>query len=184
MGRVADKAATFLKEGTNRANPNWVRRGIFLCGGLVLTVLTHLPARAQQSLRVDPTGRSGEQRPRLLEEQPPSLPPQWVLPPPPPPSAGKAEHLPLAHVFVREIRLTGNTAISAQELAAVTAPYVNRDLTSEDIESLRLALTHYYINQGYINSGAIIPDQTMADGVVTLRIIEGELSQIEVTGNT
>jgi len=60
MGRVADKVATFLKEGTNRANPNWVRRGICLCVGLVLTVLTHLPARAQQSLRVDPTGRGGQ----------------------------------------------------------------------------------------------------------------------------
>jgi hemolysin activation/secretion protein len=85
---------------------------------------------------------------------------------------------------VREIRLTGNTAISAQELGAVTAPYLNRDLTSEDLEALRLALTHYYINKGYINSGAIIPDQTVTDGVVTLHIIEGELSQIEVTGNT
>jgi hemolysin activation/secretion protein len=92
--------------------------------------------------------------------------------------------LPLAHVFVREIRLTGNTVISTQELAAVTGPYIDRDLTSEDLEALRLALTHYYINKGYINSGAIIPDQTVTDGVVTLRIIEGELSQIEVIGNT
>ena len=144
----------------------------------------HPPASAQQSLGVDPTGRSGERHPRLLEEQPSTSPPQWILPPPPPPPTGKAEHLPLAHVFVREIRLTGNTAISAQELATVTAPYANRDLTSEDIESLRLALTHYYINKGYINSGAIIPDQTVTDGVVTLRIIEGELNQIEITGNT
>jgi hemolysin activation/secretion protein len=84
---------------------------------------------------------------------------------------------------VREVRLTGNTAISAQELATVTAPYTNRDLTSEDLEALRLALTHYYINKGYINSGAIIPDQTVTDGVVTLRIIEGELSRVEVIGN-
>src|SRR5215510_12094891 len=167
-----------------RANPDWVRRGMFLCAWLVLTVLIHTAAQAQQSLRVDPTGRSGEQRPRLLEEQSPTSPPQWILPPPPSPPAGKAEHLPLAHVFVREIRLTGNAAISAQELASVTAPYVNRDLTSEDLEALRLALTHYYISKGYINSGATIPDQTVTDGVVTLHIIEGELSQIEVTGNT
>ncbi len=61
---------------------------------------------------------------------------------------------------------------------------MNRDLTSEDLESLRLALTHYYIKKGYINSGAIIPDQGVTDGVVTLNIIEGELSQIEVTGNS
>jgi len=90
--------------------------------------------------------------------------------------------LPFAQVFVREIRLTGNAAISAQELASVTAPYVNRDLTSEDLEALRLALTHYYINKGYINSGAIIPDQSVANGVVAFRFVEGRVNDVEVSG--
>jgi hemolysin activation/secretion protein len=157
---------------------------VLLYVGLILTVLMHPAAWAQQSLRVDPTGRSGERRPPLLEEQPPRPPPPWVLPPPPLPPPEKSEHLPLPRAFVREIRLTGNTAISAQEVATVTAPYVNRDLTSEDLEALRLALTRYYINKGYINSGAIIPDQTVTNGVITLRMIEGELNRIEVTGNS
>jgi hemolysin activation/secretion protein len=85
---------------------------------------------------------------------------------------------------VREIRLTGNTAISTQELVSVTALYTNRELTAEDLEALRLALTSYYINQGYLTSGALIPDQMATDGVITVRIVEGELSHIEVTGNT
>src|SRR5262245_33503586 len=161
----------------------WEGRSVCACVGLFL-VLMETTAWAQQSLGVDPTGRSGEKRPQLLEEQPPGPPPQWVLPPPPPPPTGKAENLPHVRVFAREIRLTGNTAISTEELTSVTAPYTNRELTSEDHEALRLALTHYYINKGYINSGAVIPDQTVTGGVVTLQIIEGELSRIEVSGNT
>jgi hemolysin activation/secretion protein len=40
-----------------------------------------------------------------------------------------------------------------------------------------------YINGGYVNSGAILPDQTITDGVVTFSIIEGEVTRIELEGN-
>jgi hemolysin activation/secretion protein len=86
-------------------------------------------------------------------------------------------------VFIRSIRLTGNTVFTDAELAEVAAPYSGRYLTSEDLEALRLALTRHYVDRGYINSGAVIPDQKVQDGVVELRIVEGQLTQIAVTGN-
>jgi hemolysin activation/secretion protein len=60
---------------------------------------------------------------------------------------------------------------------------VNRDLTADDLESLRRALTILYINKGYINSGAVIPDQTVAGGVINIQIVEGKLTDIEIQGN-
>src|SRR5712692_11054629 len=120
-GRPSSQRRRARRQMGKGANPGWARRGVPLYVGLVLTVFMHPAAWAQQSLSVDPTGRPGERRPPLLEEQPSRPPPQWVLPPPPLPPPGKSEHLPLPRVFVREIRLTGNTAISEQELAAVTA---------------------------------------------------------------
>jgi hypothetical protein len=47
-------------------------------------------------------------------------------------------------------------------------------LTAEDLESLRLALTYYYVNHGYVTSGAVVPEQDVADGVLTMQIIEGK----------
>ena len=44
-------------------------------------------------------------------------------------------------------------------------------------------LTLHYVNNGYVNSGAVIPDQTVADGVITFDIIEGELTRIDLEGN-
>lgn len=85
--------------------------------------------------------------------------------------------------MVKDIRVVGSTVFSAEELARVTAPYVNRELSSEDLEALRRALTVLYINRGYVNSGAILPDQRVTDGVVTYRIIEGALTGIDVHGN-
>jgi hemolysin activation/secretion protein len=90
--------------------------------------------------------------------------------------------LPVPRVFVRQIRVTGSTVFSEQDLAAVTAPYVNRSVTSEDLEALRLALTRVYINKGYINSGAILPDQTVVGGVITFHIIEGTLTEVTLEG--
>jgi hemolysin activation/secretion protein len=86
-------------------------------------------------------------------------------------------------VFVREIQVAGATVMSAEELGRITAPYVNRELTSEDLEALRLALTLAYVNKGYVTSGAIIPDQTVTEGVIRLQIVEGQLKRIEVEGN-
>jgi hemolysin activation/secretion protein len=84
---------------------------------------------------------------------------------------------------VRQILVTGSTVFSEQELATVTAPFINRTVTSEDLEALRLTLTRLYIDNGYINSGAILPDQTVTDGVMRFDIIEGELTSVTVTGN-
>jgi hemolysin activation/secretion protein len=131
---------------------------------------------------IDPTGRSGES-PRLREEEPRPAPktPPLILPPAPVPK-DKAGFPPV-RAFVREVRVTGSTVFSPEELAAVTGPYQNREVTTEDLEALRIALTLLYINRGYVNSGAVLPDQTIADGVVTFHIIEGELTQIELEGN-
>ena len=102
------------------------------------------------------------------------------LPPVKPPDAGR---VPLGlRVTVRKFRITGNTAISDAELAKVATPFENRELGSAELEELRRQLTLLYVKRGYINSGAVIPDQRIAEGVVEIRIIEGRLVRIEVEG--
>jgi hemolysin activation/secretion protein len=86
-------------------------------------------------------------------------------------------------LFLREVRFHGNTVLSEQELARITAGFVGRLVSAEDLQELRYRLTERYIESGYINSGAVLPDQDVVDGVVTYRIIEGQLSGIAVTGN-
>jgi hemolysin activation/secretion protein len=146
---------------------------------LFLAAVIWLPAAAQAAF-VDPTGRSGE-APTLPQELPQTPRPGTVLPSVPP--IPKGDLVPGLRVFVREIRVVGSTVFSPEELAKITAPYANREVSSEDLEALRVALTTLYINNGYINSGAILPDQTVADGVVNYQIIEGSLTGVEVRGN-
>lgn len=136
----------------------------------------------------DPTLRSGEPSGPLKRKfVPPSMPPPSpVLPsvPTTPPQGETQSQLSQIHVLVKSIRVTGNTVFSDTEIEAVTNPYQNQVLTTEDLERLRLALTLLYVNKGYITSGAIIPDQDVVDGVIQIQIIEGALSRIEIEGTT
>lgn len=88
-----------------------------------------------------------------------------------------------AAVFVRKFRFAGNKRFSGAELSGLTAPYENRELTFEEMQAVKDAITLHYVNNGYINSGAIISDQQVADGTITIDIKEGILSQIEIEGN-
>src|SRR5262249_3899962 len=118
------------------------------------------------------------------EPQAPPPPPR-ILPPIPPAAPPRQLEEPLPHlrVFVKDIRVVGSTIFSAEELAQVTAPYANREVTTEDLEALRLKLTRLYVDRGYVSSGAILPDQSITEGVITYQIVEGGLSGIEVEGN-
>jgi hemolysin activation/secretion protein len=146
---------------------------------LMIIFLWTAPGFAEHA-GLDPTGRSGDPPPQF-EPSAPAQPPEFKLPPVEPPSEDvTATAAPSLRVWISDIEITGNTVIPSSELEKVAQPYLNRRLAAEDIEALRRALTVYYIDRGYINSGAVIPDQTLSGGRITIRIIEGELSRIQV----
>lgn len=119
---------------------------------------------------------------RLLPEvplQPPQPPaPDMQLPPLPTPpvdqlSSGIA-------VKINTINVIGNTVFSNAELHAVVEPFEGRTLGTEDLLNLKNSLTRYYTKAGFINSGAVIPDQQVVDGTITIQIIEGHLTEISI----
>jgi len=115
----------------------------------------------------------------FAQESGPSLLPAQALPLP-----ADKDNLSLKdRVYIKKIRLSGNTKFTENDLAGVTAPYENREVGFEELQTLRHELTLYYVNRGYISSGVVIPDQKVADGTVTLNIIEGVLSKIDIEGN-
>ena len=164
-------------------SPRFVSQ-LFCCIGLAMVMLMASTSAFAQTT-IDPTGRSGEPPGPLKEEfQRPSPPPSPVLPIVPlPPETGVPAQPGTVRVFVRDVHVIGSTAFSDAEIAEVTAPFKNRTLLTEDLERLRLALTLLYINKGYLTSGAIIPDQDVMSGVITVQIIEGTLTRIDVEGN-
>lgn len=131
--------------------------------------------------RTDPTPRFG-QPPPITEKLPQAeTPPLEVLPPLEQEKLAEPG-IPTLKVFVREIRVVGSTVFSPEQLAELVAPFVNRELTTEDLEELRRKITLLYINQGYVSSGAFLPDQDVSEGVLTLAVVEGSLTDIQIQG--
>jgi hemolysin activation/secretion protein len=161
------------------ARRRWLRRTVIV----MICCMTAQPVWAQVFLPpiFDPGGRSRE-GPPLRKEEPLTPKPAPMEPTAPAPPAEMQERLPPVKVFVREFRFEGHTVFTAQELQAVAAPYVNREVTTEDLESLRTAVTLLYVQRGYVTSGAVIPDQAVAEGIVRFQIIEGTLAEINVEG--
>jgi hemolysin activation/secretion protein len=78
---------------------------------------------------------------------------------------------------------TGNKVLTGEELRTVVARHLNTVVSTGELENIREGLTRYYIDKGYVNSGALLPDQLVDDGIVNFVLVEGELSKIEVRGN-
>ena len=147
-----------------------------------MMLLMNLQAQGQANLDAVPPTRPKPEEPKFRQEpqQPPLRRPE--LPPVPPLSPEESERMPLQRFRLRQVNITGNTVFSEETLTAVIEPYLNRDVTSEDLEALRRALTRLYINAGYINSGAVLPDQKVTQGTVTYRMIEGTLTDVTFSG--
>jgi len=148
-------------------------------------LVTAAPSALAQLPGLDPTLRSGDRPdPRLEEGRQEKPKPKISAPAGPEATPDAPQQLgPRIGVLVKKIYIEGNTTFPEEEIAAIAAPFLNRKLYYEDLEQLRRNLTLLYVQNGYVNSGAVLPDQTVANGVVRYVIIEGGLSDVAVNGN-
>ena len=125
---------------------------------------------------------------RPLDEAP-AIPEADLTPPPEPvfelPPVAPAERNRVtgsAAIELRDVVINSNTAIDDATLLALAEPYLGRPVTIEELFQLRDALTLTYVNAGYVNSGAVLPDQEVENGTVQFDIIEGSLEEISING--
>jgi hemolysin activation/secretion protein len=85
--------------------------------------------------------------------------------------------------FVREIKITGNTLISIEELAEFVEVGEGEDMTLGILTLYSNEVTAAYASQGYFLARAFIPAQEIKDGVVIMQVVEGKLGRIKIAGN-
>ena len=82
--------------------------------------------------------------------------------------------------MLRGFKIVGSTILTQVELAETVAPFLDRRIEAETLPLITDALTQRYIEAGYISSGAIVPDQSVENGILEIQIIEGEVGRFEV----
>jgi hemolysin activation/secretion protein len=125
--------------------------------------------------------------PELPDPTPPKPPESSPLQPTQPtPAEGQVRPEILGTIRVDRFEFEGNTAFSDRELAEITKSFLGREITFAELIAVEAAVTQKYLAAGYINSGAVIPaNQSFSrqGAVVKIRIIEGGLEEISITGN-
>ena len=88
-----------------------------------------------------------------------------------------------APTTIAAVRVEGNTLLPAAALAPFTSSLAG---AAPDLDALNAAaarIQNAYREAGYGGVVAYIPPQESRDGVVTVRVVEGKLAQLRVTGN-
>ena len=128
--------------------------------------------------------RPADERPPLEEFEPevPPGPPLRLPPAPPlPPQRPPVESG--LRVFVREVRVVGSTVYTQEELGLLTQPWTNRELDASEIRDLVDTVTRKYVEDGYVSSGAFLPDQDLEGGVLLVQAVEAVLADVVAEGN-
>lgn len=159
---------------------NWRQPLIFLLMSLLFFSVCNPghEARSQEPAHIE---RPGDQRPELPDFEQKKTPDPIGRPPLPAVPRSESDITSAPRVFVKGYLFEGNTVFSDIMLQRIAEPYTNRQVTFEELQELRHRLTLKYVDEGFINSGAVLPDQKIENGMVTFRMIEGRLSEIEIT---
>ena len=82
------------------------------------------------------------------------------------------------------IHVTGATVFSERELLSIWQPYLETKITVDKLYAFASQITQRYAKAGYTLSFALVPEQKIDGGVVTLRVVEGFVGKIAFTGDT
>jgi hemolysin activation/secretion protein len=91
-------------------------------------------------------------------------------------------------IRVKEFRFQGNTVFTQQQLSEVVASFIGRDISIAELLQTSAAIRKFYTDRGYLVAGAFIPEvgNEALDpqaAIVTIRVVEGTVEQIKVTGD-
>ena len=142
----------------------------------MITLLAALPSLSAQAAPVTPDAGS------ILQQIKPAAPPA----PSPAQTGLSIEHKggeklpPGAPFLIKTISIKGNTRYDTATLHALVADAEGKNLTLAQLEALAGRITAYYHAHGYPLARAIIPAQTIHDGIVEIEVIEARYGKIRL----
>lgn len=84
---------------------------------------------------------------------------------------------------LKAIRFNESAFIDAATLSEIGSRYVGRPVRFADLNEMIGEINAIYAQRGIVSARALIPAQTIDDGVLLVRLVEGRLGQLEIEGN-
>lgn len=86
-------------------------------------------------------------------------------------------------LFVGAVNIEGARAIPLADFAAIIEPFVGKTASADDLQALARAIADAARARGYIFASAIVPEQVVDTGTVTVRLDEGAVDRVMITGS-
>lgn len=86
-----------------------------------------------------------------------------------------------ATIKVREFKFQGNTLLSSEALATALAPFTNRELSFEGLQSATDAVGAAYRQAGFVVR-AYLPEQDITEQIVKIQVIEARFAGLRIEG--
>lgn len=83
---------------------------------------------------------------------------------------------------LNRVEIKGNTVFTNAQLESVFKSSYKKEISVAELQQLVDNVTTLYRSSGYILSRAILPPQTIQNGVVQVQVIEGYVSQLTISG--
>lgn len=86
-------------------------------------------------------------------------------------------------VFISRIAVDASDILTVEEIQAITASYENREISISELYEVIGKINELYKHKNYITAKALLPQQTIKDGVVRIQLVEGRIGELLLTGN-
>lgn len=91
---------------------------------------------------------------------------------------------PSAPFLVSHIEITGNTRVETATLHVLVASAEGQHITLPELIALTGRITDYYHAHGYPLARAIVPAQTLKEGIVRIEVLEAHYGKVSVTNQS
>ncbi len=85
---------------------------------------------------------------------------------------------------LKKVKVEGATKVSEKNVAAAYEQLIGQNITLVQVYEIANKITRIYRDHGYILSRAVVPQQEITGGVVTIRVVEGFVSSFNIQGDT
>lgn len=86
-------------------------------------------------------------------------------------------------IDLQRVDVSDSEILASEEIEAVVRPYIGTRVSLADLYEIVAAFDRLYAAKGFITAKAILPPQRIADGVVTIQLVEARIDRVDIEGN-
>jgi len=83
---------------------------------------------------------------------------------------------------LNEVKISGVRTLSLKDIEAIYSNKIGKQVKLSDVYKIADEITKLYVDKGYVLARAIIPAQSIENGIVKIKVVEGRIGTVKISG--